>query len=59
MNKINIFHSEHNLFAYRWLIVTILVAVAIMWYFDYTGDGIFMNSNQSQQWNSRGPGYHK
>ena len=58
-NFLNIFSSAHNLFPYRWLILTIVVGTVIMGYFDYTNDGIFMNSSKDQQWNSSGPGYHK
>jgi len=56
---INIFNSENSLYSYRWLIMIIIASIGTMAYFDYTGDGIFLNSSQSQQWSSSGPGYHK
>ncbi|RYY46991.1 MAG: hypothetical protein EOO06_13320 [Chitinophagaceae bacterium] len=59
MNKIfNIFNGEHSLYAYRWLVMSIVLSLGAMAYFDHTGDGMFM-FNQQQQWNSSGPGYHK
>jgi hypothetical protein len=58
-NFLNIFSSAHKLFAYRWLILTIIGGAAIMSYFDYTNDGFFMDNSKSQQWSSGGPGYHK
>ncbi|RZK76966.1 MAG: hypothetical protein EOO92_13745 [Pedobacter sp.] len=60
MNKLfNIFSSEHGLHAYRWLLLSIAFSLGLMAWFDHTGDGIFMQNQQNQQWNSAGPGYHK
>lgn len=60
MNKVfNIFSAAHSLHSYRWLLLTIAGSLALLSYFDYTGDGIFMRNKEQQQWNSSGPGHHK
>jgi hypothetical protein len=57
MNKYNFFRRESTLFPFRWFIVIAIALAGLMAYADMTGWRLL--SWGQEQWNAKGPGYHK
>lgn len=57
MNKYNFFSRESTLFPFRWFIVMTIAIAGLMAYADLTGWRLI--SRGQEQWNAKGPGYHK
>jgi hypothetical protein len=57
MNKYNFFSRESMLFPFRWFIVIAIALAGLMAYADLTGWRLL--SWGQEQWNAKGPGYHK
>jgi len=53
-----LFNKDHFLYDFRWYFLLLLLAAALMFWYDITGDRLF-ESNGQQQWSSSGAGYHK
>lgn len=57
--KINFFSPASALFPFRWFIVITLMVSLFVVIADQLGWRLLSSSGQQQQWNARGPGYHK
>lgn len=56
--KLNFFRPGSPYYPFRWFFVFTLLLVGLLVYANSAGWRLMSFSNQ-QQWNSRGPGYHK
>lgn len=57
MNRYNFFNRDSVLFPFRWFIVIAFALASLMAYADLTGWRLL--SSGQEQWNAKGPGYHK
>lgn len=55
----NFFKNTHQLFPFRWFLITVIILGTWLAYADYTGGNILSFNNQ-QSWSANGPsGQHK
>jgi len=56
--KINLFKPGSLLYPFRWFLLIALFIIGIVTYANLNGWRLFAFNSQ-QQWNAKGPGYHK
>jgi hypothetical protein len=56
--KLNFFKPSSPYYPFRWFFVFTLLVVSLLVYANTTGWRLMSFSGQ-QQWNAKGPGYHK